>query len=279
MSHNHKEEDSKSKLIIGSVLNLILAIAQIIIGFTTNSLAIVSDSIDSVSDAITCLMPIIFNINKGCGCGPNKNDESGLNDETKLKMILLDIGLSYGMILARLVIFSEALTGLIKGDTTDYGVLTIIVGALGIIINVVIAIILRKESKALLFCLLNDLVGSILTLILSILSLFYNWDYNLSDKVITIILTTLFIIISGSMIGEGYNLLKNENYKNKPNIVLVMATLDSDQDNKHNATNNVVCVDPDLTICKEHTTIKVDDLKICNLLEMSRYIRQLDNNE
>lgn len=235
---------SQSNLLIGSALNIILAITQLILGVLTNTLALTSDSIDSVSDAITCIMPILFDI-KDTGCcnsdkkPKNKGDKSDSNmDNQELTRYYLDIGLMYGMVLARLVIISESIQGLLSDDSTNYGVLTIIAGSIGIAVNILIAIILRKESKALLFCLLNDLIGSILTLILSIISYSYTWNYNISDKSITLVLSSFFIMINVKFMFKSWMGIKG--------------------------FKNVICI-KDLKECLSHSNVKNVSIKYCEL--------------
>lgn len=201
MGHNHShstEETSEKNLFITMGLNFIITIAEVIGGFISGSLSLISDALHNFSDGIAIIITYI-----------------AMRLSKKPKTFKYTFGLKRAEIIAAIINASTLIIisfFLIKeavfrfyNPTAITGNLMLIVATLGLIANVAGTLLLKKGSKdnlnirAAYFHLLSDAVSSVAVIVGALFIIFFK--IYLIDPLLT-------ILISFYILKETYEIVK-----------------------------------------------------------------------
>ena len=202
MSHKHlpntKQNTSEKNLFITMALNFLITIAEVIGGFISGSLSLISDALHNFSDGIAIIITYI-----------------AMRLSKKPKTLKYTFGLKRAEIIAAILNASTLIIisfFLIKEAIERFtnppqitGSLMLIVASLGLIANVAGTLLLKNGSKnnlnirAAYFHLLSDAVSSLAVIIGALFIIFYK--INWIDPLLT-------ILISVYILKETYKIVK-----------------------------------------------------------------------
>lgn len=193
-----KNRSSEQNLIITFFLNILITVVQIIGGFLSGSLALISDALHNFSDAVAIL--ITFIALRLSGKPKTYKYTFGLKRaEIVAAVINASTLIIISFFLVREAIYRLATPGEIDGQ------LMLIVAVIGFFPNLIGALLLKNDSdsniniKAAYLHLLSDAVSSVAVILGAIFIIFYN---------ITVVDPILTIFISIYILFEAYKILK-----------------------------------------------------------------------
>lgn len=204
MSHSHVSEhahnDLKGRnLLIAIVLNIAITIAQAVGGVISGSLALLSDALHNFSDVISLIVSYIAD---------RYSKKAASVDKTfgykRAEIIAAFVNASSLLIVAAYLIY-EAILRLITPREIESD-LVIWLALLGIILNGLSVILLRKEAKenmnmrSAYLHLFSDMSASVAVLIGGLIMKFYGWYWI--DSALTVLIAVYLLFM-------GYDLLKN----------------------------------------------------------------------
>lgn len=200
----------KRAAILGIFANMFLAIIKIIVGFVTNSQAMIADSINSFSDIFSSLITYIGN-----RIASKPKDEDHPYGHGKSEYIFsFVIGIS--LILMALEIINNSINSYISNQHITYSVWLIIVVAITIIIKLSLYIYTKKLAESNKSILLkanmldhrNDIFVSLAVLI-SILSSMCK--IYILDIIVAIVISVWIIYTAIKIFVESYKVLMDTN--------------------------------------------------------------------
>ncbi|WP_288156706.1 cation diffusion facilitator family transporter [uncultured Sharpea sp.] len=124
--------------IIGIATNVLLAIFKAIVGLLANSIAVVLDAINNLSDAMSSIITIVGT--KLAGKSPDKKHPLGYGRVEYLSATLI----SFIVLYAGIASLRESIKAIISPTKPDYSTLTLVI----IIVGVVTKIILGRYVKS-----------------------------------------------------------------------------------------------------------------------------------
>lgn len=124
--------------IIGIATNVLLAIFKAIVGLLANSIAVVLDAINNLSDAMSSIITIVGT--KLAGKSPDKKHPLGYGRVEYLSATLI----SFIVLYAGIASLRESIKTIISPTKPDYSTLTLVI----IIVGVVTKIILGRYVKS-----------------------------------------------------------------------------------------------------------------------------------
>ena len=197
-SHNNGNETSEKNLFITMALNFFITIAEVIGGFISGSLSLLSDALHNFSDGISIIITYI-----------------AMRLSKKPKTFKYTFGLKRAEIIAAIINASTLIIisfFLIKEAIERFnnpspitGSLMLIVASLGLVANVIGTLLLKKGSegnlniRAAYFHLLSDAVSSLAVIIGAVFIIFYKIYWI--DPLLT-------ILISLYILKETYRIVK-----------------------------------------------------------------------
>lgn len=208
MSHNHvhihKHEVKGKNLVFSILLNLLITIAQVIGGFISGSLALISDALHNFSDVITLIFSLIAN---------------------KLSRRKASIDHTFGFKRAELIAaFVNAATLIIVALFLIYGAigrfynpheiksgLVIWMALLGIVVNGISALMLKKDAehninmKSAYLHLFTDMLASVAVLVGGLLMKYFGWFWV--DSVMTILIAVYLIVVGIDLLKTSTKML------------------------------------------------------------------------
>ncbi|MBP5186392.1 MAG: cation transporter [Clostridiales bacterium] len=141
-----KNEMSREKKIIrtsviGIVANVFLASFKAVIGLLTNSIAIVLDAVNNISDAGSSLITIIGT--KLAGKEPDKKHPFGYGRIEYLSAMIISVIVLY----AGLTSFVESVKQIIHPQTPDYSIVSLIIIGVAVIVKIVLGRYVKAVGK------------------------------------------------------------------------------------------------------------------------------------
>ena len=118
--------------IIGILANVFLAGFKAVVGLMTNSIAIVLDAVNNISDAASSLITIIGT--KLAGKEPDKKHPFGYGRIEYLSAMIISIIVLY----AGITSFTESVKKIIHPDKPDYTVSALIIVAMGVLVKIIL---------------------------------------------------------------------------------------------------------------------------------------------
>ena len=181
--------------IIGILANVILASLKALIGILANSIAIITDAINNLSDALSSIITIIGT--KLAGKPPDRNHPYGYGRIEYITSLIVSSIVLYAGITALI----ESAKKFFYPETPNYQPLTIIILIIGIIIKLVLGLYVKNKGKSvnsdsLVASGADALNDAILSISVLASAIFY-MIFQISLESYTGILVSLYIIKTG----------------------------------------------------------------------------------
>ena len=141
MKHNREKTVVKTS-IISICANLMLVGFKATVGLLSNSIAIITDAVNNLSDALSSIITIIGT--KLAGKAPDKKHPYGYGRIEYITSLVVSAIVLYAGITA----FIESVKKIIAPEEVDYSVTTLIVLIGGIIIKFVLGLYVKKKGRA-----------------------------------------------------------------------------------------------------------------------------------
>lgn len=197
--HHHGINSTGSRLLITMVMNFIITIVQIVGGIISGSLSLISDALHNFSDGVSVILSYIAIKLKG-----RKNSERHTFGLKRAEILAAVINSSVLVVIA-LYLFYESALRFFEPTEIDSNVMTI-VAAIGLIPNIIGAVLLKRDSaesmniKSSYLHLVSDSVFSV-AVILGGLAITY-WQVYWIDPLLT-------VFIGIYIIRESYFIIKD----------------------------------------------------------------------
>lgn len=127
--------------IIGILANVFLAAFKAIVGFTANSIAIVMDAVNNISDAASSVITIIGT--KLAGKEPDKNHPFGYGRIEYLSAMIISVIVLYAGITA----FIESVKTIINPVVPDYSTISLIIIGVAVLVKIVLGRYVKHVGK------------------------------------------------------------------------------------------------------------------------------------
>lgn len=219
--HTHKDVKGRN-LLFSIILNILITVAQVIGGFVSGSLSLISDALHNFSDVISLI--ISFIADKYAKKKASFNKTFGYK---RAEIIAAFVNAATLLIVALYLIY-EAIFRFINPKEIESG-LVIWLALLGIVVNGFSVLLLRKSSKenmnmrSAYLHLFTDMSASVAVLIGGLLMKYFNWFWV--DSVLTVLIAVYLLIM-------GYDLLKNSF-----RVLMLFTPTDIDLENLRHAIN------------------------------------------
>ena len=204
LSHNHSSDHKDRNLLISILLNSIITIAQIIGGFLSGSLALLSDALHNLTDVFSLIISYIASI-----LSKKKATNTRTFGYKRAEIIAAFINASSLIVIAIYLVF-EAVNRFFNPQKIE-AELVIWLSILGILFNGLSVLLLKKDSanniniRSAYIHLLTDMLASIAVLIGGLLMKFYQVFWV--DAALTVAIAVYLIIVGFSLLKESFNIL------------------------------------------------------------------------
>lgn len=198
-NHNHSHEVTGKNLSVSIFLNIGITLAQIIGGFISGSLSLLSDALHNFSDVLSLILSLVAH-----KLAKRKASEKYTFGYKRAEILAAFINAATLVIVALFLIY-EAVERFSKPETIGSG-LVIWLSLLGILFNGFSALILKKDAehnlnmKSAYLHLFTDMMASVAVLVGGLLMKYFQWFWI--DSVITLGIAIYLIIM-------GFGLLKS----------------------------------------------------------------------
>ncbi|MDB4094018.1 cation diffusion facilitator family transporter [Flavobacteriaceae bacterium] len=204
LSHNHSANHKDRNLLISILLNSTITIAQIIGGFLSGSLALLSDALHNLTDVLSLVISYIASI-----LSKKKATNTRTFGYKRAEIIAAFINASSLIVIAIYLVF-EAVNRFFNLQKIE-AELVIWLSILGILFNGLSVLLLKKDSanniniRSAYIHLLTDMLASIAVLIGGLLMKFYQVFWV--DAALTVAIAVYLIIVGFSLLKESFNIL------------------------------------------------------------------------
>jgi cobalt-zinc-cadmium efflux system protein len=189
-NHEHKLDQTTDSLRLAFFLNLTFTLLEIAGGLWTNSIAILSDALHDLGDSISLGMAWFFN--KYAQKGPDADFSYGYRRYSLLGAFINTVVLIGGSLL----VIANAVPRLLNPEPTNAPGM-IVFALVGIVVNGIGAYRLYDKqsfnAQVAGWHLLEDVLGWVAVLIVSVVLLFTNW--TILDPILSILIT-LYILVN-----------------------------------------------------------------------------------
>ena len=127
--------------IISIVSNIVLAGFKAFVGFLANSIAIISDAVNNLSDALSSIITIVGT--KLAGKAPDKKHPYGYGRIEYMTSLIVSAIVLYAGITALV----ESVKKIIHPETSDYNTITLVILVAGIIVKFILGLYVKKKGK------------------------------------------------------------------------------------------------------------------------------------
>ncbi len=118
--------------VVGIIANVFLAAFKAVIGLTTNSIAIVLDAVNNISDAGSSLVTIVGT--KLAGKEPDKKHPFGYGRIEYLSAMIISVIVLY----AGITSFVESVKQIIQPETPDYSAVSLVIVAVAVVVKILL---------------------------------------------------------------------------------------------------------------------------------------------
>jgi cobalt-zinc-cadmium efflux system protein len=198
-NHNHQHNDMKGRsLFISILLNILITVAQVIGGFISGSLALLSDALHNFSDVLSLLISYFANLLSKRKASTNKTFGY------KRAEIIAAFVNSTTLIIVAILLLIESVKRFLEPQEIE-STLVIWLSLLGIVANGLIVLLLRKDAnkninmRSAYLHLFTDMLASVAVLIGGLLMKFYQVYWI--DSLLTFLIAVYLVYV-------GYDLLK-----------------------------------------------------------------------
>lgn len=210
----NKSKKIKIASILGIIGNLFLSIIKGIIGFYTNSRAMIADAFNSAGDIFTSLMTFIGN---KIASKPRDDDHNLGHGKAEYIYSML---ISITMIFMALMIFKDSITTLINKTTYEYSGWLVIICIITIIVKLSLYLYTNKLAKTYNNLLIKSsskdhLIDSIITFFNLISCLLAKANIYILDPIVGIGISIWIIYTAITIFKESYNVLMDKSISNE----------------------------------------------------------------
>ena len=204
-----KNKKIKTASILGIIGNLFLAIIKGVVGFITNSRAMIADALNSSADIFTSLMTFIGN---KIASKPRDDDHNLGHGKAEYIYSML---ISVTMMFMSLIIFKDSLTTLINKNTYEYSIWLIIICIITIIIKITLYIYTNRLAKKYNNLLIkanskDHLIDSIITIFNLISCILAKAKIYILDPIVGIGISIWIMYTALHIFKESYNVLMDK---------------------------------------------------------------------
>ena len=139
--NNSREKTIVKTSIIGIIANVFLAGFKAVIGLLTNSIAIVLDAVNNISDAGSSLITIIGT--KLAGREPDKKHPFGYGRIEYLSAMIISVIVLY----AGITSFVESVKQIIHPETPEYNTVSLIIVAVAVVVKILLGRYVKAVGK------------------------------------------------------------------------------------------------------------------------------------
>lgn len=207
-SHNHSNETSEKSLFITIALNFFITVFQIIGGIISGSLSLISDAMHNFSDAVAIIITFIaIRLSK-------RPKTPKYTFGLKRAEIIAAVVNASTLIIICFFLIKEAIDRL-NNPNEIAGNLMLIVAAVGLVPNVIGALLLKRGSekniniRAAYFHLLSDAVSSVAIIIGAVFIIIYKTYWV--DPVLTILIALYILVEAYKILKEAIDILMMSN--------------------------------------------------------------------
>ncbi len=141
MGNNMREEVIIKTSIIGIIANVFLVIFKALIGFLSNSIAIILDAVNNLSDALSSIITIIGT--KLASKAPDKKHPLGHGRIEYLSAMIIAALVLYAGITSAI----ESINKIINPEKAEYTAVTIIIISAAVVVKLILGIYVKKQGK------------------------------------------------------------------------------------------------------------------------------------
>ncbi len=203
-NHSHHGNQREKNLLATVVLNFVITIAEIVGGFLSNSLALLSDALHNLSDTVALLIAYIaIKVSK-------RESNSRKTFGYKRVEILSALFNAVALIAICFFLFTEAYERLLSPEPIK-GVLMLIVATIGLLANLISVLILRKDKshniniKAAYLHLIGDTLSSVAVIVGGLLIVFFEAYWI--DPIVTFVVGLYILKETYQILKETINIL------------------------------------------------------------------------
>ena len=191
--------------IVGIITNALLAAFKAAIGILSNSIAIVLDAVNNLSDALSSVITIVGT--KLAGKAPNRKHPYGYGRIEYLTTVVIAVI----VLTAGVTSLKESIEQIIHPETPDYSTISLIIVGVAVIVKILLGTYFKKRGKTLdsdaLVAsgqdALMDSIISISTLVAALVYVFFGLSLE----------AWLGVIISIFILRAGYEIIKDSTAK------------------------------------------------------------------
>ncbi|MBN1117088.1 MAG: cation transporter [Bacteroidales bacterium] len=201
--HGHSELSGRN-LLIATVLNVVITIAEIIGGLVSNSLALLSDAIHNLGDTIAVFLAYIANIISKRSANTRKTFGY------KRIEILAALFNAVALIVITIFLFKEAWQRFQNPEPIK-GLIMFVVATIGLVANLLAVLLLKNDSdkniniRAAYLHLLGDAISSVAVIVGSVLIYFY--EFYWVDPLITVLIGLYILKETWTVLREAVDIL------------------------------------------------------------------------
>ena len=127
--------------VISILSNIVLALFKAIVGVLANSIAIITDAVNNLSDALSSIITIVGT--KLAGRAPDKKHPYGYGRIEYMTSLIVSAIVMYAGITA----FVESVKKIIQPEKSEYSIITLIILGSGIIVKFILGIYVKRRGK------------------------------------------------------------------------------------------------------------------------------------
>jgi cobalt-zinc-cadmium efflux system protein len=202
---HHHHSANKKALLTAFFLISIFMIVEVIGGFLTNSLALLSDAGHMLSDAAALGLSYA-----AIRLGERKATQSKSFGYRRFEIIAASLNGLTLIIISALIYYEAFQRFLNPPEVQSMGMLT--VSIIGLLVNIVAAWILMKGDKeenlnvrSAFLHVIGDMLGSVGAIIAALLIYFFDW--GMADPIASVIVATLIIISGYRVVKDSFHIL------------------------------------------------------------------------
>ena len=207
-----KHQKIKTASILGIIGNIFLLIIKAVIGFITNSQAMIADAFNSASDIFTSLMTFIGN---KIASKPRDDDHNLGHGKAEYIYSML---ISVTMILMTAIIFKDSLLTIINKNTYNFSIWLIIICIITIIVKLSLFVYTNKIAKKYHNILVktnskDHLIDVVITSLNLVSCILAKYNIFFLDGITGILISIWITYVAITIFKESYNVLMDKSIK------------------------------------------------------------------
>ncbi|RMA66025.1 cation diffusion facilitator family transporter [Ulvibacter antarcticus] len=204
-SHDHASTDLKGrKLLVSIFLNILITVAQAVGGIISGSLSLLSDALHNFSDVLSLIVSYVADRYS------KKDASTSKTFGYKRAEIMAAFINAASLVIVAIYLIYEAVLRFLDPQEIESGIV-IWLALLGIIVNGLSVLLLRKDSKdnmnmrSAYLHLFTDMAASVAVLVGGLLMKYYGWFWV--DSVLTVLIAAYLLIMGYDLLKSSYRVL------------------------------------------------------------------------